>query len=1341
MVKDYGEILLESMSTLLNKRLQDLSQQIEETLAEEEVLLTTADPLINFLPNFNKTLNFEDVVLIKEIELSGDEEAVEELAEGTEEELPNEESETISTHSDYWQLTNFDTINTLLAIDMVLSTERVQDTTIVDEVKYLPVQGQFGLVIGIQTDLSQKVSYFTSNDMFGNIYNFNHMPQKVLINLPQGENVQNIAITAYNDAENLSFTVHSISLAIGQDLNEIGSSLEPFTISCASNDLQYSITEQGEVIDNGEANYVFEARYVGKTPEGQYFIIKQDNNLLSNLDVTVRWYQYFGNSATAELVDMWGGSGWKYLEGKDGFTFTHSNESLSYGDAESYKAVLVGSDLDTGEQICLTSNILSVNKEVIPMSGFINEIKLELQDGSKGNYPYYDYDNYINPSLMYQSAIERTALCTFKTVYLDEDGNPNNKFFEHLESIEWIYDSKSVKYMGTVIPFRSFIDSNGYTHEQFVITPIDPESDESKYDVSILTNLCSFKYTLPSYLNPNDVADKIECKFTFNDGKEYVATKSLTLTQRGNNGTDYTIVARLHNRSGQVVGAIYPEENATLPQYYISVNVYDPEGKHLDPNNLRIAVSNTTFKKLTYSGIEIDDEPRYWINQNQNLPLICEVTVRFSAMQETPEPGAQATGSPVERAFYLQDYVLVPVCGANYQSGFYKGPTKIVYNSEGTKPEYSRQFLEVIINGAAASLKWRYVSNLEDKYSSLNPEVTVSGDTYSFTPVGAYDARLGEALIYLQALDNSNNVVWNQPIKFIQNKHFSSIIDNWDGSLQIDEEGNYIMASAYVAGGKNEENKFTGLVMGELGTITETKDTEATVAEGEAEAIKPNYKNSHETAPTAKETGLFGYKEGAQSFGFRADGTAFIGPSGGGRINFDGNGGVIYSGNFDGFEFNTDGSVIVDVGTQGTYFSLQDGKLITSEGMFRGALGVEEGNLAGWKLDWSGLYKKREYETELEDGTTAYQYYVAGINSNTSVPIVDADKVFSYSLGTYYASITGATLGLKAATSWRIPHRINGKVVGGLELQNGNDWSKLPNLETIQFDSDISSLFIGDEFFKGNQSLRKIYIPASTYYIGSNAFADTHEDLEIYLEGGLNTRWASNWYGNKKSKIYYSSGAQDFDFSDIKFVNNPTQTKLIRFYAGMNNSNPSMEEWASLPANRSAFLVADSGETYITDLEVRRLKCSPPPGTNYDENPNILDFGQNSRIQLTNFNKQEYNGALSVSTQYTGDSIEYLGSYEKGFSINTSTKPLNFITSIIAIFVFVDSFPPFKTTAFEDFIAKAVICDITSGRASKIIPKTPIGQDFLVRIRPVSRVLCKRILPIGSSNLINSSIP
>jgi hypothetical protein len=44
--------------------------------------------------------------------------------------------------------------------------------------------------------------------------------------------------------------------------------------------------------------------------------------------------------------------------------------------------------------------------------------------------------------------------------------------------------------------------------------------------------------------------------------------------------------------------------------------------------------------------------------------------------------------------------------------------------------------------------------------------------------------------------------------------------------------------------------------------------------------------------------GLYGFHQGAQSFGFKIDGTAFLGKAGKGRILFDGNYGFIASANW-----------------------------------------------------------------------------------------------------------------------------------------------------------------------------------------------------------------------------------------------------------------------------------------------------------------------------------------------------------------------------------------------------------------------------------------------------------
>jgi hypothetical protein len=45
-------------------------------------------------------------------------------------------------------------------------------------------------------------------------------------------------------------------------------------------------------------------------------------------------------------------------------------------------------------------------------------------------------------------------------------------------------------------------------------------------------------------------------------------------------------------------------------------------------------------------------------------------------------------------------------------------------------------------------------------------------------------------------------------------------------------------------------------------------------------------------------TGIYGFKKGENTYAFKEDGTAFIGGSGTGRIEFDGESGLIQSGNY-----------------------------------------------------------------------------------------------------------------------------------------------------------------------------------------------------------------------------------------------------------------------------------------------------------------------------------------------------------------------------------------------------------------------------------------------------------
>lgn len=1161
MNKDYGEILLEAMSTLLEANTR-ASLGVNSSVEEETITqLSAADPFVNFLPNISyKTI---DAV------------SVSTLAPDTQELPP-------LTNTISWEIAKYDTNDTLLAVNCLISTSREETDKV--------LTGSYGLVIGIASVDKVYATTFDSSMMFGNILSFKRMPQKLMISVPKDIEIKTVGVAYYNYTRDVIFRVDELSLSLGKDLSMIGPTLDPFIITCADSTPRYTVTDRGEIIENGSPNYQFEARYIGTDSNGNYFALTSADKLHEMPNVSVRWYRYIPEGVPNP--DTWGGMNWLYqpqvkegkeLTGVDTFSFKCTEFNSAY-QSEKYKAVLVGLDLDTGAQIELTSNIITINKEEIPTDGYINKMQVVLQDKTDGIYPFYEQDGYIKPNLLIEASAERVAKCLYETKFFndnDNDSSPEAEFLNQLESIDWVYSSWSINNINKFDQIESveFIDDTGYSHLKIF--------SWAEITRAELDQLCTFTYTIPTQFPQYTQPSKIECIISFKNGKQYSGFKNINLNQVGSNGTDYTIITRLFNPYGEMVNAIV----AGIANYSVLINVYDPEGKLIDLNTPSLSLkykSTTTDKdgKLQYINTPVIQKMVKDGTDNAPLPAngwylpaltksdILEIEIILPAGAGDVSGENEAA---VGRVLKLKELFPLPVCDSTYAYSIYQGPSKVIYNSEGSKPNYNKLFLNLL--PSATGIAWSLNSELTDK--SLNPEISLSNGKYGFTPISMFDAKMIEKPVRIEG-KIGERVVWDQPLIIIQDKYSSKIINTWDGSLQINKEGNYVMASSYVAGGKDDENIFTGVIIGELGTINPPEA--APVAEGEEPPAFSYIPRN--TSPTPSETGIFGYQKGVQSFGFRSDGTVFIGPSGSGRINFDGNGGVIYSSNFDGFKTDDKGQVSIDAGTQGTFLNLADGQLITSSGIFRGDLAVNNGNLAGWQLDWSGLYRVREQEAG--DNTV---YYHAGLNSDTFVPTLLTNATFRYTIksGAYYATITGAPWNMSNATKWRIPQFVNGSPVQ--ELDGAPDWNKLPNLDTVYFDKDIERLRIGDNFFAGNKTITKVYLPKNTYYVGVNAFANMSDSLEIYLEGNVGTNWAPGWQGN--AKVYYSSSDWVIsDFPDIKFVTEEKDTKMIRFYAGTDNKAPTMEAWRNLGENRSIFLVADTGETYISDLEVKNSNIS-----------------------------------------------------------------------------------------------------------------------------------------------------
>lgn len=94
----------------------------------------------------------------------------------------------------------------------------------------------------------------------------------------------------------------------------------------------------------------------------------------------------------------------------------------------------------------------------------------------------------------------------------------------------------------------------------------------------------------------------------------------------------------------------------------------------------------------------------------------------------------------------------------------------------------------------------------------------------------------------LTATFTAGNYTLYTPLILTTNTWFSKILNNWDGALKIDDEGNYILASMLGAGKKNQQNQFTGVLIGDIG-----KDVQSA------------------------KTGIYGFKDGKNTFKLDAE--------------------------------------------------------------------------------------------------------------------------------------------------------------------------------------------------------------------------------------------------------------------------------------------------------------------------------------------------------------------------------------------------------------------------------------------------------------------------------------
>lgn len=413
-----------------------------------------------------------------------------------------------------------------------------------------------------------------------------------------------------------------------------------------------------------------------------------------------------------------------------------------------------------------------------------------------------------------------------------------------------------------------------------MLLPVDKNDDGSYiYEKSVtidekVTDSNNYlEYRIKQNFNVNNIYNTIKCKITLNNSS-VEAEKTFTFTSKGTFGTNYTLtVAPTDER---VFGF------TSSGTYNFVANLFDDKGKEIDKSF-------------------------YWYLYPENTAVIegvhKNVSVTFGAGQGNKYRALRVFTNHNWLGSNTRLEKIYPIIYSSEGRYYASAPSFIIYDSFGKlQPTITELKLfnygtnTEIKNGVSWSISYRDYQNEAVTIQNPTGLPTINGNKLVIP--GYYIKSDYYAVLYAAI---NNVTVWQTPLIIQQYQYSSSLLNNWDGSQIVDAENNIILTSAGVFGAKVSNNTFSGVTLGELRKI----DTSQNIS---------------------SETGLIGYKTGKQVYGFKDDGTAFIGGSGLGRINFDGIKGIIASSGW----INTNGSIKTSGGT-GLKINLQDGQILSDK--------------------------------------------------------------------------------------------------------------------------------------------------------------------------------------------------------------------------------------------------------------------------------------------------------------------------------------------------------------------------------------------------------------------------
>lgn len=428
-----------------------------------------------------------------------------------------------------------------------------------------------------------------------------------------------------------------------------------------------------------------------------------------------------------------------------------------------------------------------------------------------------------------------------------------------------------------------------------------------------------FWFKIKPYYQESTRNNYLKCEFyKIEDPDPVFGQQLFVFGVAGTSGTKYTLAITKGNGKSSTQDTqalpfqaqLKDANNNPLSFSIVTQDKFETTWDFLEPN---VPPGKTAITHLSR------DETEGWFEACEKSCGIIKVVSRINlkgsslAVDNTTPEATDETGAPTGEAVGKQRLVdLTTLCIVPWSVGDYyiDGPLQIIYNSFGTLDSTSMNNIQYklfygsdIKEGDEVVAKeghevpnviWEIKYYVKDKTVGANEKKYIllenKGDYikeyefYNSYMPKLFDNTLVPAPLYLDNLDCyavveakiGDQIYWKQPLIILQNRYASSTLNDWDGSYQVDEQSGTIMGTMFGAGRKTDNNTFSGVLMGDIGV-------------GANSSFNPENKTG---------LGIYGFHDGAQSFGFNIDGTAFLGKAGNGRILFNGNYGIIASANW-----------------------------------------------------------------------------------------------------------------------------------------------------------------------------------------------------------------------------------------------------------------------------------------------------------------------------------------------------------------------------------------------------------------------------------------------------------